>query len=304
MNFFKRKNLTLLVAGLCFWYSNLQAQQIQGQIALTLNFGTHVENIGINSNVAFTAAFTQLNLGSQMKFNFLTYGKRKFVPEYRLALGMLILGGKKTLVEDFHFDALNHNTKYQNAIGFNYLWYFDESETSQRSGAWSVHQNYFSILFENDVFGGQAKDRFRSGILQFNYRYQDLKFFTQVYIWTGETAHSTWIKEAKPGCPNGYRSLENLPYGKTSHGIWSVGVHAKVSNKQLVTFKTGIDSEQIRHLFQNRISHDLIFLPKSYPRNTPHYPRLNAEGLPVFNKKERRKDRFYFQASLNEVWSN
>jgi hypothetical protein len=45
-------------------------------------------------------------------------------------------------------------------------------------------------------------------------------------------------------------------------------------------------------------------MPKSYKRTTPHYPRLDKNGKPVFTKGERRSDRFYFQASVNENWSN
>jgi hypothetical protein len=60
----------------------------------------------------------------------------------------------------------------------------------------------------------------------------------------------------------------------------------------------GIDSEQVRHVFQNKLFHDLPFLPKKYQNQTPHYPRLNKEGLPVFTKNEVRKDKFYFSLGM------
>lgn len=288
----------LLVAGF------LQAQELGFQVGAVLNLGTHVTNIGFNTQVYVLHKFVQVNVAQSTKINFYSYGKRKNLIEHRLAAGLLLMAGKQNITPDFHYDALNHQSRFQSALGFNYILYNDNRNTSQLSGAWSLHHNYFSLYFENDVFGGQAKDRFRSGILQFNYRYRDVKYFTNLYIWTGETAKSIWVRETKPGCPNGYRSLADLPYGKTSHGIWSVGAHVNAGHKQVLTAKAGIDSEQIRHAFQNRISHDLMFLPKSVKRHTPHYPRLDKNGMPVFTKEEIRKNRLYLQVNLNDVWSN
>jgi hypothetical protein len=54
----------------------------------------------------------------------------------------------------------------------------------------------------------------------------------------------------------------------------------------------------VRHVFQNKLFHDLPFLPKKYQNQTPHYPRLNTEGLPVFTKNEVRKDKFYFSLGM------
>lgn len=274
------------------------------QVGAVLNFGTHVNALGLTGSVYYTDFFYQWNVSSQLKYNFTSYGKRKMYWENRNAFGLLLLGGKRDITPDFQLDGLNHQTRFSKGIAFNYLWYFDQAGTSQRSGGWGLHLNYFSLLFENDVFGGQAKDRFRTGTLQANYRYQDWKFFTHLFLWTGETRNSFWNKTPMPGCPNGFRSLENLPYGKTSHGILAFGVHRNLIYNQVATFKTGFDSEQVRHIVQNRLSHDLIFLPKSIERNTPHYPRLDPSGMPVFERSKIKKTRFFIQASLNEVWSN
>jgi hypothetical protein len=280
------------------------------QLGAVFNFGTHINAVGFNSNLYYTNRFVQLNLSTQSKLNFTNYGGRKYFAENRFASGIILLAGKKDNIPDFEFDALLHNTHYNYAIGYNYIWYSDDIGTSQLSGGWSLGLKKFSILFENDVFGGQARDRFRSGVLELSYRNQNVKYFTNMYIWTGETKKSVWNKTPMPNCPNGFRSLENLPYGKTSHGIVSVGVRGVFSKyeiqniSQVVGTKIGLDSEQIRHFLQNRLSHDLIFMPKTYKRNTPHYPRLNSEGKPSFKKEERRKDKIYLQFSLNEGWWN
>lgn len=304
------KAIIFLVLPFCTSFTCV-AQRVGFQIGSTLVFGSKVNAIGLNINAYYTDFFYQLNLSNNTKIAFTSYGNRKQYIENRFAGGLILLAGKKTQTEDFQLDALIQNTKYDYALGFNYILYNDNIGTSQLSGAWSITLKKTAILFENDVFGGQARDRFRSGIMQVNYRYRDnLKLFVNLYIWTGETKGSTWIKTPQPSCPNGYRSLEKLPFGKTSHGILSFGGHFTTNYMQqsyageFLTLKGGLDSEQIRHFVQNRISHDLIFMPQFYKRNTPHYPRLNEEGKPIFNRKDRRKDRFYFQASLNDCWSD
>jgi len=277
-----------------------KAQHFGAQLGLVFSVGSHVNAIGMNANLYFQYAFTQVNVQKSFKCYERSYGNRRYFVESRSALGLMLLAGKQNITPDFHFNALNHNSTYQYALGFNYLIYKDNAGTSQLSGGWALHAKYFSLLFENDVFGGQAKDRFRSGNLQLSYRYQYLKLFTNLFIWTGETKNSIWKKEPMPNCPNGYRSLADLPYGKTSHGILSAGVMYNFMHHQIVSFQKGLVSEQIPRAFQNRLSHDLILMTKSYPRNTPHYPRLNEAGMPIFKKEERKKDKLFMQFSLNE----
>lgn len=298
----------LVFVHLQLWCS---AQQFGFRTGMTINLGTHVNLMGWTFNAYYTKDFYQFNLNMSRKVAFTSYGKRKNFFETRMAAGAILMAGKDFQTPDFELDGLLHNTGHPYSLGFNYLFYKDDAGTSQFSGGWSLGLKKVNILFENDVFGGQAKDRFRSGIIEVSYRYREMKFFTDLYIWTGETRHSVWNREPYEGAPNGFRSLESLPYGKTSHGIWSIGMRSLILPSydlpyisRVYSFKTGIDSEQIRHYFQNKFSHDLVFMPKSYKRTTPHYPRLDKNGKPVFTKGERRSDRFYFQASVNENWSN
>lgn len=291
------------------WASLLTAQfkstpHFGFQGGMVINIGTHINTFGAVANFYYSDFFYQWNLNSQLKFNFKSYGGRKMFWENRNAFGLVLLAGKRNLTPDFQLEGLNHQTDFSKGVAYNYIWYFDQAGTSQRSGAWAIHINYFSLAFENDVFAGQAKDRFRTGILQANYRYQEWKYFGNLYLWTGETRNSVWDRTPMPGCPNGFRMLDKLPYGKTSHGILSFGASRHLIYNQVVSLKTGFDSEQVRHIVQNRFAHDLIFLPKGIERNTPHYPRLDQNGMPVFNRKEIRKTLFFLEASMNEVWSN
>lgn len=297
--FFSLLMLPLLLEGQTF--SN---QRFGVSAGVVLNVGTHVNSIGLTFNSYYHDYFYQINAGTSLTYNFNSYGGRKNFWESRNSLGLILLAGKKQMDPDFQLNGLLHNTRFNYGIGYNYIWYFDDAKTSQRSGGWSAHVKNFSILFENDVFGGQAKDRFRTGHLAFNYRWNDFKFTTGLYIWTGETANSTWQKVPMDQCPSGFRLLEELPYGRTSHGIVYGGIQYHPGFGQIAQMRMGIDSEHIRHGFQNRLTHDLIFLPKKIERNTPHYPRLDENGCAVFDKTKVRRNKFYFQQGMNENWSN
>ena len=273
-------------------------------VGYVMNMGTHVNRMGLFLNTYYHDHFYQFNAGSMVSLNLKGYGGRKRFWETRNHLGLVLLAGKKQMLPDPQTDGLLHNTSYNYGLGYNYIWYFDNAGTSQRSGGWGAHFKKFSILFENDVFGGQAKDRFRTGHLVFNYRYEQFKFSTGLYIWTGETAHSVWQRVPMDKCPSGFRLLEELPYGRFSHGILYGSVNYNLGYGQFLHARIGLDSEHIRHGFQNRLIHDLLFLPPNIVRNTPHYPRLDENGCAVFDKDSVRRDRLYFQFGANENWSN
>lgn len=300
----KRVIFILFFIPLILQGQTISNQKLGASIGLLLNFGTHVNSVGFAVNAYYTDYFYQLNTGSSFTFNFTGYGNRKNYWESRTNLGLILLAGKREMAPDFQLNGLLHNTSFNYGIGYNYIWYYDNAATSQLSGGWSLHLKNTSILFENDVFAGQAKDRFRTGHLTFNYRYEDFKFTAGLYIWTGETANSVWEKVSMDQCPSGFRILEELPFGKTSHGIVYGGVNYNLGYGQIAQARIGVDSERLRHSFQNRLTHDLVFLPKSIERNTPHYPRLDENGCAVFEDSLVRKDKFYFQLGSNENWSN
>lgn len=269
-------------------------------IGVVIDLGTHVRSFGVVAKAYYTDYFYQLNISSSITFNALSYGRRKNFIENRSALGLVLLGGKKNSRIDFVLDGLNHNTAYNYGVGFNYLWYYDNIGTSQVSGGWSAHLKNTSLYFENDVFGGQARDRFRTGYLVGSYKLDDFKVQIGSYIWTGETRGSRWVKLPMPKMPNGYRSLEDLPYGRTSHGTVFLGLQSRLPFGQVAHLRYGLDSENVRNWFQNRLVHDLVLLPQKIERNTPHYPRLDEYGCPVFVDEEIRKTGFFMQFGLND----
>lgn len=272
---------------------------IQG--GLVLNFGSHETSIGVFGKAFVGFDYAQLNVGNTFKWNLFNLGKRKLFYENRAYFGAALMVGKDKAYTDFELDGLAHQTQKDFAVSFNYLIYTDNAGTSQLSGAWGLYLRNVQLRFENDVFAGQARDRFRTGILTISYRNSWYKLNAGLSIWTGETRGSTWEKLAGEKMPSGYRSLEDLPYGKTSHGIIYVGGQflMPIGNNHY-SVKVGIDSEHFRHFFQNRLIHDLSLLPKKVKRNTPHYPRLDEDGCPTFERNSVRKTVPFIQFGLNE----
>jgi hypothetical protein len=280
-----------------------KAYQFGWSTGISIQFGTQINGIGIHFNSYFTDRFYQLNFGEHLVYQLTDIGSRKYFFQSRTSTGLALLLGKQTNQIEFQLNSLMHNTKYNYGLAYNYLWYHDNTSTTQRSGGWAIHLKKTSILFENDIFGGQGKDRFRTGQLAITYRDSLWKFSAGFSIWTGETSGTDWQKIAFDGCPNGYRSLEDKPFGRTSHGIAYIGFDYGYGSSQWLGYKIGIDSERLRHQVQNRLLHDLIWLPKKLPRHTPHYPMLDQNGCPVFDKNDARKNVLYFQGGINSNWS-
>lgn len=271
------------------------------QIGLVLNIGTHELAVGVHLKGYIGFDYAQLNLGNTFLWKFYSLGNRKRFYENRAYAGAVLMAGKNNSIVDFELDGLNHQTKKNVGIAFNYLVYTDNAGTSQLSGAFGLHLKNVSVRFENDVFGGQARDRFRTGILSVSYRSDWYKINAGMYIWTGETRGSLWDRSVTTkDMPSGYRSLEDLPYGRTSHGIFYGGVQFLLPYGNIAHLRVGADSEHFRHFFQNRLIHDLIWLPEKVKRNTPHYPRLDEDGCPVFDKEQVRDTRYYLQFGVNE----
>jgi len=274
-----------------------------GSAGVVINLGSHANTVGLNLNAFYTDYFFQVNAGTTVSFYKNSLGNRTNFWETRNALGLVLLGGKKEMHADFQLDGLNHQTEYNLGIGYNYIWYFDNTGSSQRSGGFGLHIKNISVYHENDVFAGQGKDRFRTGLFYASYRQDDFKFGTGFKLWTGESKGARWEKIHSEKSPNGFKILEDLPFGKTSHGIVYGAFIYNLPYGQNIHLNLGVDSEHVRHAIQNRLIHDMVFLPIDLKHTTPHYPRLDENGCPVFDKADVRDLKFYMQFGMNENWS-
>lgn len=286
---------------------NYFAAHFGAQLGLSLNIGSHVNSIGIRAQGYYSESFFQVNGGTHFTFYTRAYGDRRKFIENRSVLGLVLMGGKQEMPIDFMFDGLNHQRAYNLAIGYNYIFYRDNAGTSQNSGAFALHIKQFSIYHENDFFAGLSGDRFRTAHFFVSYRSDFYRVGAGINLWTGETAGARRDNTVSKKTPNGFKILEDLPFGKTSHGLLYASFQGALPYGQFVSMRLGLDSEHVRHAIQNRLIHDLAFIPglsKRTKRSTPHYPRLDENGCPVFTRDGVRKNRIYLQFGSNNDWAN
>ncbi len=261
--------------------------------SLFVSLGSHQTSIGGKLNTFLGIQNMQLNSGITTRYFVKNIGSRCHFWEHRIGFGAVVRWGERKNPVNYNFDVALHNSAHKYSLGYGYLWYFDPVGTKQRSGTWNLGIERIDLQFENDVFGGQAKDRFRTGGLSVSYRDSIQQIAIKLILWTGETAKSVWSRTPQLKQPSGFRDLSSLPYGYLNHGILCIEYSCVVSFNQTVGGRIGWDSEYTRHVFQNRISHDLIFLPKKIERNTPHYPMFDEFGNNVWTRKAARKPKFY-----------
>lgn len=269
--------------------------QIQAQI----QFGKPTCSIGFSTIFGIQHSYFQLYIQSRSTFFTADLGNRYSFLEHKTSLGTMIgLPQKNLSLTDHQFQRDLRYSNFSKGINYCYIWYVDTKKTSQRSGFFGVLVDNFLVEFENDLFAGQGKDRFRTGHIRLIYQYKGLNYKVGVKCWTGETKHAKKGEIQTKKVPFGYSDLSDLPYGKTSHGIIYGGFGFWVQGNYFQT-ESGIDSEGIRHFFQNKVSHDLYFLPKHIERKTPQYPKLDINGYPTFYSNSIRAPRFYTNLSIN-----
>lgn len=268
---------------------------VGASVTIYSSIGTHNTGIGAKINTWYQDHFYQITLSNSIRLFALNYGDRKNYVDNKFSIGLLLLGGKKEQQPSPFSDVLLNKSIYNNSFGYSYMIYLDNRGTSQSSGAFLFGTNNFELYLENDVFAGTGRDRFRTGAISASYRYDQYKFSIGSRIWTGETRGAKWQELKGSDHPYGFKIIEDLPYGKTSSGTLYLGASYYYGFSQWSSVELGIDSENIRNFIQNRIVHDLIFLPKKIERTTPHYPRLDEHGCPAFDKKDAKKDRLYYQ---------
>ena len=271
------------------------------QVGLSTQFGTHVNQLGLKIQGYRIVEFIQFNAGGRINLTGKDLGNRQNFITSRLNAGAVILGGKRNALPTFILDGVNHQTNYQYGVGYNYLWYIDNAGTSQNSGAMGFHIDQWSVIVENDFYGGQGRDRFRTSHAHISYHEEYINLSFHTHLWTGETGGARRKKDDE--YPNEYKNLSNNPYGKTSHGILYVSADVLMARGNSIGLDLGIDHERVRHILQNKMMHDKKFVPASIRKTNPHYPMLNLEGEPILNGTKPPSIDLFLQFGLNRGYS-
>ena len=271
---------------------------------LSFSFGTKVNRIGLQLSGYYTYAIAQVNSQFNLYYDFRSMGLKKKTPEIQAGLGLEMGFGREDSVRNNFVGLGENNMEHVYSVGYSWLHYWDKQQTSQSSGIFSINADAFRLLMENDLFGGGQgwRDRFRTGALLVEYQYLNTKFAFSTLLWTGDYSESPKIKGSSYPARYGYRSADNAQYGDHSLGLLSVQVEQLLPFYQRPRLNIGVDSEHIRNFFQNKLLHDLRFLPDKMIRHRPyHIPMIRPDGSQYLYGDEERVKRasLYLNLGLN-----
>lgn len=266
-------------------------------LRLSASIGSHQHYYGIGAHAGLEYRSVLFTLGSDMSYRLKDLGQRNRFLESKSYIGASMVTGKYTSVRDLELGALNNYFSRESSFGYAYIVYLDRAGTSQFSGAFKAEIKRHSLMFENDFFAGQGKDRFRTATLLYRYRELLWSGHLGLRLWTGE-ASGLQVKEiVHHGKLQRYKDLSSNPFGKTSHGIIYGGVKYALGS-QTLGVELGVDAEQVRDVLQNQVAHASVWHRRRASKAVA-YPMLNKMGNPTFDNSQVRTASTYFQLSIS-----
>ncbi|MCS7028164.1 MAG: polymorphic toxin type 23 domain-containing protein [Bacteroidia bacterium] len=281
--------------------TNVQAQKLFYYGSAHIFLGTPINRMGVVAGMGMSYGHIQLHTHLRVHYSFTHWVKGKSTPELQHAIGGLFTWGSPNslLVHELNYQNF---TLYRHAVGYLHHWYIDRVKTSQRTGSICLQIDRFCLIMENDVLAGQGKDNFRTGGFKVSYQVNSMHAIgVSTILWTGMTQGALRIDSSGYPARFGYKDLSQSLYGKQSKGILAVQYSYLHPFLRIVQVQAGIDAEPIRHFFQNKLIHDMPFLPKRWNKaKNPHYPMLDTEGLPYLDpsKQRIRKPKPYFEVGI------
>jgi len=274
-------------------------------LCISAQLSRHQQSIGLKAVVSSHNGHMQLSEQVGFFYYFKSFGGMKKKTELQTSICLLYAYGNENNIDIWYCDHQLNNTEYANSIFYSYNMYFNNYGTSQQTGTLGFSIDKVKVYMENDLFGTPHSDRYRTAGFATEY-FQDMhKFAMNIKLWTGDGFGKGAERFNDTDYPArfGYKTLEKSAFGKFSAGILSFGYSYTGDLNQNYSAEIGADAEQIRHIFQNRMMHDLPFLPKwaiSYPM--PHYPQLQKDGTPYLFKEGQkiRPAKFYYSIAANK----
>ena len=164
---YRIKKTLWLLSTVFFCAPILHSQQIDSEnfglrFNVLFSIGSHQQNLGLQFSTFVKNKSFQVNGVYSLRFSLKNLGKRKNVLEHRFAPGLHLIYNGGPNRSEYLWNELRTLASNGYSLGYSYIWYFDNVKTSQRSGAFGLGLKDFQLSFENDIFGGQGKDRFRT----------------------------------------------------------------------------------------------------------------------------------------------
>ncbi len=303
VGFCKRMVITTLMVLLCVTFTRAQFyNDVGGKVGLSFQIGTHVNRVGIMYQVYYYKNFVQLTQSGYYYFNLKNLGPKGQGFESQFQIGALLYWGKKLDKRRYLFSDWSKMGDKAYAFGYSYKYYDDQIKTTQSTGAFILHTYDFELVVENDFFGSSGNDdKYRTGAVTLSYSFDSLKVSLQNTQWTGKSVDGRRFRDKKYPSRFGYRDLRNALYGRLSHGILALRVDYQLNDFQTIRVETGVDAEQVRNIFQNKLVHDLL-PAKLMNYENPHYPMLQEDGTPYLYEKDKkvRAPKVYLHFGVNQ----
>lgn len=270
-------------------------------VGAVIAVGNRFHRIGLVLQGYYLYDFFQINAEARMYHNIKNLGPKLEYNEAVTSMGIVIAyGGKQNYFNSF-LSPVSNQTKHAYSVAYSYNAYFNKINTRQSTGTIALQFGSVSVISENDLYAHPLLDRFRTGAFLIQYQYKNLfQAAVNCTMWTGKMGNP--VRDNKEFPHIGYMDTTGGVYTNYSHGVLSAQFKFNAGHGQNAQLNLGVDAEQIRNTVQNRLIHDLIFLPRKWykPINC-HIPMLDTEGNQYLYKKNQKikKPEFYLNAFSN-----
>jgi len=300
--------LALMLIGLsadkCFGQGLWKNQNYKLSASIILNFGSTLNRIGLRINSDYRIKRLNIKNAVAYHYNFRSYGHGLSSQEWKLDAHLHVGIGDTLDLESFSYTQLD-NTGRRYAVGYGIHYYKDNRATSQTTGTLNFRINKFIAISENDILGNvNGLDQFRTGSFLIGWIDRTRIYTIKSILWTGQTRCEGTKKIYDSAYPArwGYKDISSCRYGNKTHGILAAELLYKTDNYNMISAGLGIDSERVRNVIQNKLIHDMYFLPqllvKTKNLHLPMYDDHSA--LYLYNKGQKLRDRsIYYSFNLN-----
>jgi len=307
------KTIYSIILLFAFYFSNAvigyaQEDQWKVHLQITTNFGFPQNNIGFKIIGEYqTSEAVEMALAYDIRYHLRNFGPNTKHLEHSILGTLHYTWGDRVEPDDVDLSYIKFldSRRFKNSFGYTWQRFFNAIGTSQNVGTIHMRFNKTVTQFSNDVFANtNGKDRYRSGGFAFGFYEKKTLYMSKLLIWTGDSHCKEMKKIRDSDYPArwGYRDITDCNYGRISHGILSFGVIRDIDFGQTVGAHIGVDSEHIRHFVQNKVFHDLYFIPRFMNKTKNlHLPMKTVDGENYLFEEDQkiRSNKFVWQFSLN-----
>lgn len=304
-----RVSLIMLVGILTQNTLYCQSDNYKVHLQVKINLGSPVNNIGIGIIGEYLGTSgMEVAAGYDLTYHFKNYGiPDKHLEHHLFGTAHYLWGSRAEEDQLVNFIKMLDSGASAHSFGYTFEYFHNKIGTKQRIGTLHYRLNNFVIQFSNDLLGHfNYWDQYRTGAVGIGWIEQKNYFNMNMLFWTGNTNEKTVKKyrERESDYPSryGYRNLDDAVGGRFSHGILSFGIVRDVGSGQNIGVHLGIDAEQVRDVIQNKVFHDMYFIPSfmTSPKNL-HIPMKMEDGYDYLFKEGQkiRKPKLVWQLALN-----